>query len=143
MGDRLFMLPDADRSHDSITALYDFEIKPYLTPGGPRLDEWVVEEWTALTADHALPDPTRVAEQAAEDASDDMDGEGRSWVFWEAASDAPEVVEAFRAALLLMASKVDYRVCGKKIGEHLVTFDATGRPLVDGDPMHGMEATDA
>lgn len=137
--DNLFLLPGSMRAHNSVAEVYEVEIEALLSDHGPRLEEWVVEEWSALPASHFLPDVNWVAELVAEHAADDM-GTDHIWDHWEGPSKDPDVLAAFRAAMELMASKVTYRMCHEKIGEHIVTFDATNRPLADGEPMYREKA---
>ena len=82
-------------------------------------------------------------ERAVEYGADEMGTEGAADA-WDDAAKAPEVVAAFRTALDLLAKHVNYQMCGEKIGEHVLTYDEAGAPLLDGEPMYRTrKATDA
>lgn len=130
--ERLYGVPDAEHLHDDIASAYEAQIEPYCDDHeGSR----IVEEWTVLPHGSAFMAPDRIVEYLCESAADDApDG------FWDnvAHLDQDPVVlaaaEALRTALIERATP--YWIADKRVGEHVVTWDEKGEPLVDGQPMY-------
>jgi hypothetical protein len=140
MTEFLYGLPGAERFFTDPAECFETEIDPC---DATRMSHtWIIEKWTALPARDYLPDPGYAAEQVAERAADDMGIDGVWDDHWGKACVDTEVIEAYRAAGELMASKVSWLMCGEKVGAHTVTWSEDGSPLLDGQPMY-VPTTDA
>jgi hypothetical protein len=126
----LYSLGGGELAYSDPADVYEHEIATH-DDLRPRI---VIEKWTAVTAHRYLPRVDDTIERAVEYGADDMGVDGAADA-WDDAGKVPEVVAAFRAALDLLASHVHYSMCGEKVGEYVLTFDADGEPLLDGEPM--------
>lgn len=129
MDDFLYMLPGSERAFDDPAAVYEAEIEWDEDATGRS---WPIEKFVAEPASASLPSLDYmiewVCELAAEEGPDDS-----AW-HWDKAGARDDVRAAFRSALDLLASHVHYRMCGKLVGNHQLTFTESGEPLLDGSP---------
>jgi hypothetical protein len=130
MPDHLYSLGGGETAWDEPADVYEHEIAPH---GDTQTR--IIEKWTAVTAHRYLPRVDDTIERAVEYGADEMGTDGSADA-WSDAGQVPEVVAAFRAALDLLARHVNYSMCGEKVGEHVLTYDAAGEPLLDGEPMY-------
>ena len=135
--DRLYGLPDAERMHSDIDSVYDCDIDGYRTEDqrGP----WVIEEWTVQPVTFHPYYAESVAEDACETLSDEL-GEDPAGEIHEAAS-SPEVIAAFRTALDLLASKVNYRMADEHVASWKLTIDDEGEQHYVAVPVDTKEDT--
>jgi hypothetical protein len=127
----LYSLPGAERAFGDPAGCYEAEID---WDENAHTRPWTIEKWTAIPASRDLPSVDHVIEWVIELAADETTEDGVK--DWEHAGERDDVKAAFRAALDLLGRHVSYRLCDSKVGEHTVTFDAAGEPLLDGEPMY-------
>lgn len=108
----------------------------YMEPVPPPGFSFVIEEWSVAPPRRHLPAADRVLDYICEWVSDNGEIDEDGYDAWSSHADDPDVVAAFDAALDLLASKITYRMADKLVATHVVTFDAAGEPLLDGEPMY-------
>jgi hypothetical protein len=102
-----------------------------------RPERLVIEEWSSEPLGKKLPDSWSVIEHIIENASDDLGFED-AYEALHNAGENPEVVVAFDAALKLWASKMEHgwRYGDTLLRELVITWDESGEPLIDGEPLY-------
>ena len=132
MSDHIYGLPDAEVLYDDPVEVWENEIDHWRTE---EHDRWTIEKWTTCSNTQFVPDPENIAQTVSEYAADNM-GLENGWESWEDAALDKEVLEAFTKAIHLLASKVTYQSADAKIGEHVITLDVNGEPLIDGEALY-------
>jgi len=127
--ERLYGVPHAEWMQDDPAETYENAIEDGF--GVPM----VIEEWTVRPPSADLPHLDTVLDWVAEMACEDAGGEGYDDA-WDAATKRPDVREAMRAALELIASHVGFKMADTLVATHTVTWDADGEPLFNGEPMY-------
>lgn len=140
----LYCLAGDERAYTDPAECYESCLEPFVDDATTTVpgETHVIEKWTVRTAANELPGPELTIEWVIEHACMEVTEGGVD--DWEHAGKLPEVVQAYRAANELLASKVSWLMCGEKVGTLTVTWSAAGEPLLDGEPMYvKREATDA
>jgi len=128
---RLYGVAHSERLQLDIASVYETDIEPYLGDYD-QTREYIIEEWTVREQRSLLPSVDRVIEMVL-DACDEVT---EGWMEDAADRVDPEVESGFGAALDVLASKIRYLMADRKIGEHRLSFDGRGDPLVDGHPLY-------
>lgn len=134
----LYGVPGAEVLYLTAETVWELEIEPWHDAGDIENSppSWVIEKWTATPLAHFVPSTDCVLESIESVTSDEV-SEGAGDHLDRAFGD-PAVIEAFDAALaLLKANLTDgWFQAEDKVGELVVTLDADGKPLLDGQPMY-------
>lgn len=127
----MFGLPDAEHVQEDPISVYDSQIDPYREEHerGP----WIIEEWTMKPITFGQWAAFNAAETAVENLWDEIDESAAEQL--HNAAKADDVVAAFQTALDLLASKVSYMMCDRKIASHTLTIDDDGEPVLNGARM--------
>jgi len=137
----LFGLPGAEYMSDDIDEEYEkwADDSGYEPSMRAEYENWpdqlVIDEWTAEPLRHRLPSAERVVEWITEQTCDDIGMEEA----YESMCDAstPDIYEAFQAALDLFGkSMVGWRMASKRIASHVITWDAEGEPMLNGERLY-------
>lgn len=131
--DRLYGLMDAEHLHNDPVMVYEVEVMDVYDPMPERIE---VEEWTVAPQRNHLPDAGDLLEWLHETACDRMEVDEGWCDHMEAATKKSDVIAAAEALLDLLASKNQYRMADQLVATHVITFDAKGEPLLDGEPMY-------
>lgn len=129
----LFGLPGEGAMEDSIAGVYEAwvdDVEP------ADCSPFTVEEWTSRPLGNELISTARVLEwmneHLADEGFEEWDWERIDAVFRDA-----EVVAAFDVARDVLKAKLSGWVMADiKIADHIVTWGADGKPLVDGEPIY-------
>lgn len=129
----LFGVHAAEHMHFDIASVVDGVMDDFcdLYPARP----FTVEEWTTTTPEVWLPSAESVLEWMVERAADELIDED-CFDAYDRASKSEDVRAAMQSVIVLLTSKVGYRMAEKCIATHQVTFDEAGNPLVDGAPLY-------
>lgn len=128
----LYGLVSAEHLYTDPATVWESEVEPF----GPHADSIVIEEWTVAPQRNHLPDADDVLEHIHETACDRMETDEGWCDHMQAAVKKPDVVAATEALLDLIASKNQYLMADQLVATHVLTFDAKGEPLYDGEPMY-------
>lgn len=134
---RLFGRPGAEILHADIAGVYESEIDPWLDEEpGPETQAYEIEEWTVADPRRAFPAGDRIAEWITETVADEGEGDEGFFDDVERAAIRAQAVEWFDAVVAAWAKRMTYRMADRKVASHLVTWNAAGEPLLDGEPMY-------
>lgn len=148
LGRRLFLLPGHEQAEFDPVDLYESHIDPLLDEHDRPGQTWEVEEYLVHPPQHHFPDRSDLVEHVLEHASENEMGEDFEGDYERVLGD-PEVLRQAQALLDLMASKINYRMCGEQVGTHTVSLPdplpADGEPydvLWDGQPLYASKPAD-
>ena len=135
--ERLWGVPGGECMHLSAVEAYETEISPYVDsidraePGATSK----LEEWTAV--------PLRDRIIPADDILDNVQG----WLLAEMGTADGEAIEMATTSLQakeaaerlrsVIGAGLDYWCADRLVGEHTITWDSEGMPLLDGAPLKG------
>lgn len=109
----------------------------------PAIRALEIIEYDSLPLSHFLCRADLLIDRALEILADDEITEG-AWEQvdrkWQAIARDPDVLDAFNNAREVLGMALDrevsYRMGGKKIATHWITFTEDGQPLYDGEPLY-------
>lgn len=131
--DRLYGIRDAEELHDSIVDAYELHVEPSYEPeDGPC----VIEEWTVHPPRYHLPSAPEIAAWLVDEAELNGDLTDEAGETLRRQLRHPEILTAADALLEALAARMTYRMADEMVAEHDVTFDADGKPMVDGKPLY-------
>lgn len=128
----LFGTPGAEQLYIDLATAYEY----WMEDGFPPPDALTVvefEEWTVVPATGHLPRVDRVLDFVVEWTAENGDLDEYGAEAFEKAATHEDVKVALATALDLLASKVGYRMADEKVATHVITHDAEGRPMLNGE----------
>lgn len=133
---RLYGLVGAEHLYTDPATVYESEVEDQMDPLPDRIE---IEEWSVAPQRSHLIDAGSLLEHIHETACDNSDTD-EGWCDHMADAVAkPDVIAATESLLDLIASKNQYLMADRLVATHVLTFDANGEPLYDGEPMyHGV-----
>lgn len=139
--ERLWGTPGAEYMQSDAAAAYETEIDPWVDEEDRR--PRVLEEWTVESDEDILRrvrDADTIIDSIHEAFCDDYGAETDPL---EGIEKDPEALAAAEALRRVIAKKATgWRWAKEKIADHLITWDAAGEPLLDGEPLYVPVPTD-
>lgn len=129
--DRLYGVPHAERLFIDPGAVWEFEIEPFFGDADDSL-EWVVEEWTVMPTERAIPTADDIVEWIEEQA---RDGDFYTEDPFLGGPTNPEVLAAAEALRAEVAKCITWFMADKMVAKHSITI-VDGEPMWDGGPMY-------
>ena len=131
----LYGVPDAEWLGRYPEEVWESEIEPYVDYVDDAHRSWVIEKWTVADNRRFAIDPMWLLEQIGEWGADEMGLEEGSDA-WERVAHDPKIQSMAQRLIHEYADRVQYWSADEKVGEHIVTLDDEGAPLLDGRPMY-------
>lgn len=114
---------------------HDYDPANMLMVDWGRPESLTITEWTSNSGDEFLPSADRVVEWMAETYADECSYDEAADQIMKAANE-PDVIELLEKVRQAMLSKVRFRFADSIRRQLIVTWDADGQPLLDGEPMY-------
>lgn len=137
--ERLWGTPGAEMMYLDVGTAYESEIEMWVDEDRDKV--WKLEEWSVQPQGSTVPSPGAILEWMEESACDEL-VEGGYEQIADITKD-PEVRSLAEALCQAFVKRVTFRMADKLLATHVVTFDADGEPLLDGEPMYVKRAPDA
>lgn len=131
---RLYGVPDAEHLFDDPAGAYELQVEPYADEHDRR--PRVIEEWTVHPPHYHLPSTHRVIEWLHEWASDQGELTEDASDHLERSIEHADVHAAAEALLDAVAARMTYWMADRRVAEHTITWDDSGKPLLDGERLY-------
>lgn len=101
-----------------------------------RPESLIIEEWSVAPVLTGVPPVDRILDWLADEFGEEEAGTEENYESFKKATKQPEVIAAFDTARDSLGRHHHYRMAKDHLRNLIVTWDAAGEPLLDGQPMY-------
>lgn len=128
----LFGVPSAEDLYDDIITAFELQIDPMLGNNPKDGEFYYIDQWAIRGTKDLLPTKEMLIDWVTEWAYGETFSEG----YAEDVSDSAPL-EQISKVIDEWTNKITYRVSGRKVARHTITFGKSGEPRINGHPLYG------